>query len=454
MGESTAAPADHHHRLRRWQLITLAALFVGYAGYYVCRSNLSVSAKAISGEFPEIGKTQLGILSSVGLIMYASGKVVNGRLADLLGGRRLFLLGMVLSVACTVVFASADRLTAAISGTWLDGVFVSVEWPPLLGTFAILWAVNRFVQSMGWGGLVGIVSRWYPAARYPSVMGILSMSYLLGDSLARLYLGVVIEQGAGWRGVFLVAAATLGLIALAGSLTVFDRPGDKGLPDPNDTATAPDAQTEQPRLGLRVLLAPLLTNPTFWLVCAMNAGLTFIRETFNFWSPSFLKEAVHMSEGWAAIGSAAFPTAGALASLAAGALSERLGGRHGRVAVPSMLILIAALLVLGTVPVGGRPLLGVVLIGAVGFGLMAPYTFCSGVMAIDLGGRHGSGTSAGLIDGAGYFGAVLSGYGFGKLAEVYGWGTAFTALAGVAGLTSVAAVLYLLRHGSTPGGTR
>jgi OPA family glycerol-3-phosphate transporter-like MFS transporter len=116
-----------------------------------------------------------------------------------------------------------------------------------------------------------------------------------------------------------------------------------------------------------------------------------------------------------------------------------------------MFVLTAALLVLGTVPVEGRPFLGVILIGAVGFGLMAPSTFCSGVMAIDLGGRHGSGTSAGLIDGAGYFGAVLSGYGFGKLAEMYGWGTAFMALAGVAGLTTVVAVLYLLRHEDTLG---
>ena len=29
-------------RTARWQKITLAALFTGYAGYYVCRSNLSV----------------------------------------------------------------------------------------------------------------------------------------------------------------------------------------------------------------------------------------------------------------------------------------------------------------------------------------------------------------------------------------------------------------------------
>jgi OPA family glycerol-3-phosphate transporter-like MFS transporter len=185
MGELTIASAADQHRLRSWRVITLAALFVGYAGYYVCRSDLSVAAKSISREFPEIGKAQLGILSSVGLVMYASGKVVNGLLADLLGGRRLFLMGMVLSVACTVAFAAADRITTLLSGTWLDGLFRSFEWPPLLGSFAVIWAINRFVQSMGWGGLVGIASRWYPASRYATVMGFLSMSYLIGDSLAR-----------------------------------------------------------------------------------------------------------------------------------------------------------------------------------------------------------------------------------------------------------------------------
>src|SRR5207247_6957790 len=123
-------------RLARWRAITLAALFTGYTGYYVCRSNLSVAAPLIVQEFPDIGKTELGLLSSVGLVAYALGKVVNGLLADLFGGRRVFLLGMVLSAACTVAFGLSSGLPA----------------------FVAVWAANRFVQSMGWGALVGIAS--------------------------------------------------------------------------------------------------------------------------------------------------------------------------------------------------------------------------------------------------------------------------------------------------------
>ncbi len=421
------SPASGPPRLARWRAITLAALFAGYTGYYVCRSDLSVAAPLIQQDVPGIGKTELGWLSSVGLIAYAVGKVVNGLLADLLGGRRVFLLGMVLSAGCTVAFGLSGGLSA----------------------FLVLWAVNRFVQSMGWGALVVVAARWFPPSVYATVMGVLTLSYLIGDGLARLYLGQVIAAGAGWRAVFFVAAATLGLIALAGAFTVFDRPADKGLPGPDGPEPPPGRNGTGATASIWTLLRPLFGLPEFWLICAMNAGLTLIRETFNYWTPTFLKEEAGLSAGWAATASAVFPTAGAAAALTAGALSDRLGGRHGRVALPSMILLAAALVALGLAPLHGRPLAAVLLVGAVSLSLMAPYTFCSGVMAIDVGGRHGCGTAAGLIDAAGYLGAVLSGVGVGALAERSGWSAAFLALAGVTLLTSVATVLYWLRQERT-----
>ena len=35
----------------RWQKITLASLFTGYAGYYLCRSNLAGAAPQLIDEF-------------------------------------------------------------------------------------------------------------------------------------------------------------------------------------------------------------------------------------------------------------------------------------------------------------------------------------------------------------------------------------------------------------------
>ena len=36
--------------LRRWQWLTVGLMVVGYAGYYLCRSNLSVTLLAIAEE--------------------------------------------------------------------------------------------------------------------------------------------------------------------------------------------------------------------------------------------------------------------------------------------------------------------------------------------------------------------------------------------------------------------
>lgn len=418
-------------RLFRWQGLTLTTLFVGYAGYYVCRSNLSVATPLLLGESQgTITKAQIGTVASVGVLLYAVGKLSNGVLADFLGGRLLFLFGMIASILCTIVFGLAGGLVA----------------------FAVIWAVNRYVQSMGWGGLVKIASCWFPVHRHATVMGFLSMSYLLGDAAARLYLGLFIGAGLHWRDLFFLAAGTLGVIAVFSLFTLRESPRDIGAEEP---AANPEnvfgADGDQARPGsLGSLLLPLLTNPTFLLVCLMNVGLTLIRETFNFWTPTYFTEVAGLEPGAAARWSMGFPLVGAASALVGGWASDRLRGRHGRVVVPSLVLLIAALALLALVPAQGQPLLVLGLISAVSWFLMAPYSFCSGVMALDAGGKRGSSTAAGIIDAAGYLGATLSGFGVGQVAQRYGWPMAFTILAGFAALTLVAAALYWVRQELSP----
>jgi OPA family glycerol-3-phosphate transporter-like MFS transporter len=417
---------------RRWRRITLLTLVTGYAGYYVCRSNLSVATPLLLDEAGSgLTKESIGAVASLGVLLYSIGKVSNGLLADFLGGRLLFLAGMAASAVCTVLFGLAGGLAA----------------------FTLIWAVNRYVQSAGWGALMKIAARWFPASRHASVMGVLSLSYLLGDAAARLYLGLFIREGVGWRGVFFLSAGTLAALAVAGLFTLKDSPRDVGAAEP---PVNPDnvfgAAGESPRPeGLGRLLAPLLASPIFWLVCVMNVGLTLIRETFNFWTPTYLVEATGLSAGVAAQASLLFPLTGAASAVLAGWLSDRLRGRHGRVALPALVLLAGVLALFSVTATRGNPALALLLIGAVSFFLMAPYSFCSGVMALDLGGKRGSSTAAGLIDSAGYLGATLSGWGVGALAQHAGWPTAFAALAAVAGLTTLAAGLYWLLHESSFG---
>ena len=73
------------------------------------------------------------------------------------------------------------------------------------------------------------------------------------------------------------------------------------------------------------LLAPLLRSRAFLLVCLLSFGCTIMRETFNTWTPEYLREQLGYSMSHAAAMSAIFPGVGAVSVLPAGWLSDRLG---------------------------------------------------------------------------------------------------------------------------------
>lgn len=424
-------------QLIKWQRKTTLSLFAGYAAYYICRSNLSVATPLILAEFGEQGVTEgdIGFVASVGVGFYALGKISNGLLADHLGGRQMFLFGLFASIVCTVIFGLSAGIT----------------------TFAVLWGFNRYVQSMGWVALVKTASRWFPVSRHATIMAILSLSFLLGDAFARAYLGTVIAFGErvpalsflnDWRALFFIAAATSTAIGLAIRSSLKSDPSKVGLEEPvaNPVNVYGEMGQSAENVPLKERLLPLFKSPLFWMICLTNFGLTLVRETFLFWTPLFLTKVPKLGAGEAAIGSMLFPLVGAVSAILGGLISDRLGGRHGRVMVPSILCVTATLAVLATVDMTGRPTLALFLISTVSFFLIAPYSYLSGVMALDLGGKRSSSTVAGLSDSAGYLGAILSGHTVGVIAQEYGWSMAFGALSGVCGVTAISAIVYLMIH--------
>jgi OPA family glycerol-3-phosphate transporter-like MFS transporter len=411
-------------RLRTWQGITVGTLFVGYAGYYICRSVLPVVSNQLIGD-PSLGIDDLdyGRLGAVGIYCYAAGKLLNGVLTEYVGGRFAFLAGMVLSAACVVAFGLAGGLSALL----------------------VVWGLNRFVQSMGWVGLVKITGRWFTPARLATVMGVLSISYLFGDALARLYLGAFVKAGLGWREVFFVAAGTLLLVALVGAFLLKRSPADLGLPEPPPPPGNVHGEHDHGdgRVSLRRLLGPLFASRLFWLVCGMNMGLTAIRETFNFWTPRYLRVAVGISAEDASLLSFLFPLCGAVASLAAGWGADRIRGRFGRLIVPLSALSVLTLWAFTAADLRDNTPLALALIGAVALCVMGPYTYCSGVLALNLGGKRAGAASAGIIDAVGYLcGAVVSGEVAGYLVKWYGFGPLLDVLLGLAVATLVVAIVY------------
>jgi len=385
-------------------------LLVGYAAFYLCRANVDAAAPLLEKAFG-YDKVRLGALSSLGTIAYAIGKVTLGPLGDRLGGRRIFLLCLFGSVVASLTIG-------AVAGAF----------SLLLGVVVL----NRFAQSGGWGGLVNVVSKWFRRDHYGTVMGGLSTSYELGNVCA-LVLSGVIGARFGWRALFLVNPLLLALVGVVAFFTLEGRPA-------TEEVQAEAASTEdRPRLG--EVLAALAQQPAFWFGLGLSFLLTFARSGFLAWTPMFLAEVTGKVQG-GIVKSAIFPAAAVVSALAVGRYSDRLGpGRRAPVMTVMLALLTVAVLVLAHYGTRSAAL-AFPMIGVCGLMLLGPYSLLGGAVSLDVAGKTGAATAAGLVDGVGYLGGSLAGILMGFLAKRWGWAAAFYAIAVAALLGALLAAVW------------
>jgi OPA family glycerol-3-phosphate transporter-like MFS transporter len=407
----------------------MALLFVGYAGYYFCRTFFASIKPVLIAQYGAAGinKETLGIIATVGTLTYAAGKFGNTVVCDFVGGRRMFLLGMAGSVAFTLLF----------------GASAGFAW------FLALWAANRLVQSMGWGGLVKIASNWFAYTRYGTVMAVLSLTFVLGDAVSKLLYGWMLNRGATWQAVCVAGAAVLGVVALGLTVRLKDSPRDVGLQEPpaNPANVYAERGDDGRNESLRDLLTPFLRSPSFWVVLVLSFGLTIVRDTFGEWLPLYLTEVGGLSAGSASMWATLFPFFGAVSIVGVGWCSDRfLNRRRGGLMAALLTLAVAALFGMSRLPADGGAALPVALAAAVALLTVGPYSFLAGAIALDLGARRGSATASGMVDGVGYLSGFVSGVGIGTVAERMGWGAAFGVLAGACAFTALAAGAYWLRY--------
>jgi OPA family glycerol-3-phosphate transporter-like MFS transporter len=423
--------ATARNSLRSGQVRTILLLFGGYAACYYCRADLSVATPLLVDELGRHGVAHgaavvhLGSLTSAGVLAYALGKLFLTGLGDYWGGRRNFLLGVGGATAFTLLFAAGGALPV----------------------FTLAWIGNRLTQSVGWAGLIKVSSRWFDYWSYGTIIGILSTSYLIGDALARQQMGMLIEHGYGWRTLFLFAGIVAGAMLLASWLWLRESRTDQGHAEARPNPLNLFAGSEARPASVAALLLPMLRSRAFVLVCVLSFACTIIRETFNTWTPEYLRDHLGYPVSQAASFSAIFPGVGFVSVLFAGWLSDRLG-LSGR----SLLLFLglagttAALLALMSVhPGAARTLVPLLTIGVVAFCLLGPYSYLGGAFAADFGGKQASAASSGIIDGIGYLGGVLAGDSVARLSNAIGWDGVFVVLAVVSALAAVCAgFLHLL----------
>ncbi len=394
----------------------LATLVLSYMGIYLCRKNLSVAAPLLQNAWG-LTKSQVGLVASVSTLAYACGKILLGPVVDRLGGRFCLLASMSL----VAMFGAA-------------GAFA-----PSLAFLTIACSANRFCGAASWGSMVKLVPEWFPRSRLSFALGLLSLSFVFGGAVAVAFAGWVARRsGDDWQAILGVPSLVLLLLVPLAWLSW------KFLPAGGHQHSQAGPAPERAR-GAAGHWGDLLLNRQFLVVCALSFTLTFMRETFNFWTVDFImtEGGSKVSSQVAALLSAPFDLCGAAGIILLGWIYGRLDRWQRQWLVSGQLALLALLLAgLPGIFSQGFGWLSLA-VGLIGFLVYGPYSLLAGVLAIEVQGPARAATVAGWVDGVGYLAGVLSGQFFGWLLERGGYRLGFQVMAG---LTLAAAWLCLFLY--------
>lgn len=395
----TRAPEEVSRLYPRYRWRVFEAAFVAYAAFYLVRNNFAPVSKEI-GEALRYDKDMIGNILAGTALAYGLGKFVMGYFADRSDARKYVAVGMLLTAALNFLFGTTTHYYAHL----------------------FLWTLNGFVQGMGYGPCTRGLSHWYSARERGTIFGVWNVSHNVGGGIA----GVLAAQCAaqwGWPSAFYVPGILATLCAGYLFWRMRDTPQSVGLPSveqyhqdypPGDTA-----DHERELSARELLLKYILPNKMLWVLSLANVFVYIARYSMVDWGPTYLKEVKGASLAQGGLSTFFIEFAGAAGMLTMGRLSDKLGGRRGRVSVLAMVPLLLAFAAIRVTP-RGLLWLDMTLFAVIGFFVYTPVMF-SGVMSLDLTNKKAVGTAAGFVGFFGYVGRVIQGKGLGWLANHYGW---------------------------------
>lgn len=379
-----------------------------YTSFYLCRYNFSYANEAISHEF-HFSKSQMSVIISVALWAYACGQIVNGLLADRVGGKRAMLIGAVGTITMNVLFG--------VASFW-----------GLLGLFVAIRGIDGYLQAFGAPGFIKVNAAWFGQRERGTFAGIFGFMINLGR-LGIAWLGPAILAGflflglwqippAHWRWLFWIPAIIAAAVAVLLAIFVKDTPeecGFRGLfhgeEDHADTGVQASVKT--------VFLA-IVTNPVVWIIAVAYACTGAVRQCIDQWFPSYLQEVAHAdlhSRMFLTVGSL-IPFVASAGSLLSGWISDRFfQGRRAPVALAIYFIEVVVILVAAHAT---TPVAGAIALVAIAFTANSTHSLLGSSAAMDIGGRKMAGFASGVIDSFQYFGGGLAIFFLGTLLN-HGW---------------------------------
>ena len=407
---SYSSEGEMRDRYRYWRTRQLYTTFIGYAIFYFVRKNIPLALPLMERDL-HLPKADLGKILTFHDIVYGISKFLNGMLGDRSNARYFMALGLLMSAVTNVFFGMNSTL----------------------GVLIAFWVLNGWFQGMGFPPCARVLSHWFSPRERGTFWGLWNTSHQVGLA-AILVLAGYLGEWLGWRWIFYVPAAIAGAVALLVVERLRDTPASVGLPPvevysgekPHHPEGAHQEAHQSREEFWGFLVRHVFKNPYIWCACISNFFIYVVRYGFVNWAPSYLqsRQISLAGAGWMMAG---FEVAGLLGSLVAGWLTDRFfGSRRGPVCLLYMLATTACIFAFWKLP-SGSPWMYSVMLLLVGFLIYGPQ-FLVGVFTADLATRRAAASAIGMTGFFGYLSGVLSGWGLGKIVDLYGWDGAFQVL--------------------------
>ena len=376
---------------------TFWGVTIAYSLYYVCRMSINVVKQPLIDE-GILSAGQLGLIGSALLFVYAIGKFMNGFIADYCNIRRFMATGLFISALMNLLMGALGLFTSMIP---MVVIFVS---------FAILWGVNGWMQSMGSAPGVISLSRWFPRSKRGSYYSLFSSSPYIGEFISYNVLAVVVGW-LGWQSGFIVAA----LAGLAGAAVILvfvsDTPESKGLPSIQEIAG--EELTKEDKMATKDLQKMVLKHPGIWVIALSSAFIYITKYAIAGWGVLFLQKARGFELAAASQVIAFSAIFGIMGTVLAGWLSDKVfKGDRVKPAVLSGIISTSSLILF--LFVGGGFVLNIFYVSLFSLSVGVLYCIVAGLMAVDIVPRKATGAALGVVGISSYVAAglqdITSGY--------------------------------------------
>lgn len=377
---------------RRLRSRTFWGASVVYSLYYVCRMTLSVVKQPLI-DGGVLSASDLGLIGSALLLVYAFGKFVNGFIADYCNIRRFMAAGLFVSAAVNLVMGLLGFLGRAVS---IPGIV-------MMAVFFILWGANGWAQSMGAPPGIINLSRWFPLSKRGTYYSIFSSTPYIGKFLTFILTGVIVGA-LGWEWGFIFAAAA-GFAGTAISLVfISDTPESKGLPSIQELSGEKPVKTDS--MPTRELQKIVLRHPGIWIIALSSAFVYITQYAISGWGVLFLQKAKDFSLQGATQIIAFSEAFGVAGTIFAGWLSDTVfrGDRVKPVLISGIFCCVSLLLFLFT---GGGYLMNILYVSVFSLFIGVLYCIVAGLMAVDIVPRKATGAALGIVGISSYVAAAI-----------------------------------------------